>query len=348
MGLIKCPDCQKEISDLAEVCINCGRPIFTKNQQAIDIGSIFSDAHENKLKSKETENEQSNLTTLLFIGVVLFLTFSWAFSGSDSPTKVSKPNLASAPKPFIEEEDALATAIKFTHSHPNSPLSMKITGYKYALQELENVKNKFPNFKINEIASLTAVYLNQKNVLEAELVKQEEESKKQREKEQKEISDKQKKLEARLNRLEKNFRIKKDEVEGNSFLTHKAFPAYTNSRSSIFPYIGKSGNYRWLRVQIQYVSNDWLFVEKLIFSIDGDRTVKEFNHFDWNRDNGSGDIWEWIDFSGDLEMQALLEKIANSKKAILRFEGRQYYKDLTISPTDKKAILETLEYYRAT
>ena len=32
MALIQCPDCGKEISDLAEMCINCGRPIKQKQQ----------------------------------------------------------------------------------------------------------------------------------------------------------------------------------------------------------------------------------------------------------------------------------------------------------------------------
>ncbi|MCH7778337.1 MAG: zinc-ribbon domain-containing protein, partial [Gemmatimonadetes bacterium] len=26
MGLVTCPDCQKEVSDKAAVCIHCGRP----------------------------------------------------------------------------------------------------------------------------------------------------------------------------------------------------------------------------------------------------------------------------------------------------------------------------------
>jgi len=28
MGLIECPDCKKQVSDLAPTCPNCGRPIM--------------------------------------------------------------------------------------------------------------------------------------------------------------------------------------------------------------------------------------------------------------------------------------------------------------------------------
>lgn len=34
MALITCPDCQKQISDLAPACPNCGRPIAETNSQS--------------------------------------------------------------------------------------------------------------------------------------------------------------------------------------------------------------------------------------------------------------------------------------------------------------------------
>jgi len=33
MGMIKCPECGKEISDMAQSCPNCGRPLYQQNQQ---------------------------------------------------------------------------------------------------------------------------------------------------------------------------------------------------------------------------------------------------------------------------------------------------------------------------
>ena len=33
MGLIKCPECGKEISDMAGTCPNCGRPMQASNKQ---------------------------------------------------------------------------------------------------------------------------------------------------------------------------------------------------------------------------------------------------------------------------------------------------------------------------
>jgi len=344
LALIKCPDCQKDISDLAEVCINCGRPMASSASEIKDVGTIFSDGNFEKHDLQDSESGKPDNSPGLFLVLLISLAILIGahFMSSTTQTK-TKPSNNVPPqqnvKSLSEAEESLQTAIKFTEGNQNRSIGMKLAGYKYALQELEKTTQKYPKFKANEIASLTARFSSEKAALEADLAKQEEEEKKAAEKKQRE-------LEARLKKLEGNFSIKKDEVEGSVFLRNKTFPVYTNSRSCIYPYIGKSGSRKWLRVQIQYTSDDWLFVERLVFSIDGEKIVKNFNHFDWQRDNGSGDIWEWVDLSADLDMETLLEKIANSKKTILRFEGRQYYKDLTISASDKKAILETMEYYK--
>ena len=41
MGLIKCPDCGKEISDRAKVCINCGAPIEKTSDESRDKSHII-------------------------------------------------------------------------------------------------------------------------------------------------------------------------------------------------------------------------------------------------------------------------------------------------------------------
>jgi len=373
LGLTKCPDCHREISDSAEVCIGCGRPMLPKNQQRVDIGSIFSDSPSDQInEQKIADDSKSSFTVLvvcLFIVIALLMASvesssqkgrSKEHSVAVSPPKTSQNDSSYVAEAVGEsgfmstEEAALKTAIEFTRCHPNSSLGMQITGYKYALEELDRIKTTYPNYKVGVIASLTVEFIAKKTALEtelqkleAELLKEAEASRPQREKEAKEREQKQQQLEAKLRKLEKNFRVKKDEVNKTDFLTHKTFPVYANSRSCVYPYVGRSGYSRWLRIKIQYTASSWLFVEKLIFSIDGENVIKEFDHFEWKRDNNGGSIWEWVDLSSDIELQQLLEKIAKSKKTILRFEGRQYYKDITISSADKKAILETIEYYKA-
>ena len=44
MALIKCPDCGKEVSDKAEVCINCGRPLKETKNPSVEKSILNKDA----------------------------------------------------------------------------------------------------------------------------------------------------------------------------------------------------------------------------------------------------------------------------------------------------------------
>jgi len=96
-----------------------------------------------------------------------------------------------------------------------------------------------------------------------------------------------------------------------------------------------------LRLKFQYTSDDWLFIERAILMIDGEKYTVTGN---WERDNNS-DIWEWLDLSVEENELLILEKLVNSKDAKVRYEGRQYHNDRTISSKEKSIIKKTLEIY---
>ena len=93
-----------------------------------------------------------------------------------------------------------------------------------------------------------------------------------------------------------------------------------------------------LRLVVQYYDEDWLFIETAKVNVDG--IVYTLNIFDWERDNDSS-IWEWSD--EPLDDRALIEAIINSRSAVIRFEGRQYYDTRTISSTQKAALKSVLQ-----
>lgn len=140
--------------------------------------------------------------------------------------------------------------------------------------------------------------------------------------------------------------LRKDEdrVEGVTWYKHPNQPKFINSRSTVYLYIGKRGEAGrpWLRMQVQYTSSDWLFVDKVIAWHDGIKETLISGYFE--RDNNSK-IWEWMDVTpSDLQIE-VLKSLANANEAILRFEGDQYYKDVKLSAGDKKAIREVLQAY---
>lgn len=149
-------------------------------------------------------------------------------------------------------------------------------------------------------------------------------------------------------RLEVVTKLRKseDKVEGITWYKHPNQPKYTNSRSTAYLYIGRKGeNGRpWLRMVVQYTSNDWLFVRTAHAWHDGIKEPLVLGGFE--RDNNST-IWEWADVSPDEYQMVVLKSLANAKEAIIRFEGQQYKRDVTLSSGDKRAILDVLAAYEA-
>lgn len=138
----------------------------------------------------------------------------------------------------------------------------------------------------------------------------------------------------------KAFKKNEDEFNATAFYRDPRTPKYTNI-NFIYPYIGQKGNNYWLRLKFQYTSDNWLFINKGILLIDGEQYIITGT---WERDNDST-IWEWLDMQVGTEERIILERLANSKSAKVRYEGRQYRKDRTITSKEKDIIKKTLEIF---
>lgn len=62
---------------------------------------------------------------------------------------------------------------------------------------------------------------------------------------------------------------------------------------------------------------------------------------------GSGDIWEWYDTEMDNRLYEIIKDVINSKVAKIRHNGKQYYKDRTISVKEKQGLQNILDAYEA-
>lgn len=66
----------------------------------------------------------------------------------------------------------------------------------------------------------------------------------------------------------------------------------------------------------------------------------------FERDHDSK-IWEWYDENlTDADLQ-MIRAIIASKEAVIRFNGRQYRKDRTITASQKAALQNVLDAYKA-
>ena len=149
-----------------------------------------------------------------------------------------------------------------------------------------------------------------------------------------------KRVASALQKMRKNT----DKIDGVDWYRDKSSPAYTN-QNGFFIYAGKrSAGGPWLRLRIQYLAEDWLFIQSFVVVADGQRF--ERNRVKFERDNNSR-IWEWYDENlTDADLQ-MIKAIISSKEAVIRFNGRQYRKDKTITASQKAALQNVLDAYKA-
>lgn len=152
---------------------------------------------------------------------------------------------------------------------------------------------------------------------------------------------------SKVKELKPFFNEKADEFKGITWIEPKSRPKYTNM-NGICTYfcIDKNGKPSNLRFLIQYYANDWLFIDSYTFLIDGNSY--NFSNPDVERDNDSM-IWEWSDtgVAQNGQVAQILYAIKNAKEVKIRFNGRQYHKDKTLTQKDIKAITQPIEYFEA-
>lgn len=143
-----------------------------------------------------------------------------------------------------------------------------------------------------------------------------------------------------IEELLSTFNKKTDDFTGTTFYRDKRTPN-SNKNNFIFPYLVYEQETFYLRMQFQYTANDWLFIQNVLIKTDSNDYTVSGN---FERDNHS-EIWEWYDITPNIHQINMLRDIASSSVVKVRYEGRQYHKDRTITEKEKDIIKKTLEIF---
>ena len=140
--------------------------------------------------------------------------------------------------------------------------------------------------------------------------------------------------------------VQRDDVERRSWI-EGTVSNHSLSRSIALPYFGYFddsgiGPLRW---KIAYYGTDWVFYKTVVFAIDDETYYKNFEYRDVVRDNARGYVWEVADFVATDEDVELLQKIAQSKKTVIRFKGDKNSAQYTVQKKDKELIPLLLHAY---
>lgn len=166
--------------------------------------------------------------------------------------------------------------------------------------------------------------------------------------EEKAIAEKERKEKEQLANATKKMSKKYDDVNEITWYRDKSSPAYVNY-NGFYAYIGQlNGSKPWLRLAIQYAADDWLFIESYIIKVDGKTfTISENSYGEIKTDNGSGGIWEWLDRQVGSSEYEIIKAVAHGKDVKIRFSGKDYHKDKTITEQQKTALINVLDAYEA-
>ena len=142
-----------------------------------------------------------------------------------------------------------------------------------------------------------------------------------------------------------HMKVKTDSVRGIKFYRDTTSPKFVN-QNGFDLYVGYSkGSTPSLFWEIQYEGEDWLFIQSYFFNVDGFTYEFTPDYGTINTDNNSR-VWEWYNEAITSEQVDLIQRIIKSKSAVMRLNGRQYYKDVKISATQKEALQRVLTVFQ--
>lgn len=153
---------------------------------------------------------------------------------------------------------------------------------------------------------------------------------------------------AAIRELSPLFKFDKDEFDpkGKTWIKPKSAPKYVDMNGMYCYFMQDNDGVSNFRIQIQYYSEDWLFIRKYQFSVDG--KAYELLPGNVERDNGGGSIWEWCDVQINTDDEKeLIKALSTAKNAKIKFVGDQYHKIRTIKEAELKSIKNTLDLYKA-
>ena len=148
-----------------------------------------------------------------------------------------------------------------------------------------------------------------------------------------------------------NFDIEEDVVDGITWYYPKQRPKYIDERCFVMPAIGIRDNNAWICVAYNYTEDNWIFWEKMIFVVDGERFTKDCSQI--QRSSGYGRVSETyqealnLGQSMDSEEILLLNKIVNSERTIIRFDGDNSHYDYEVVQIDKDMLNDVIALYSA-
>jgi hypothetical protein len=103
-----------------------------------------------------------------------------------------------------------------------------------------------------------------------------------------------------------------------------------------------------LRLEAQYEGDSWIFAQRITFKVDDTLFDLVPDRDNWKRDNGSGRVWETLDFPLSFHNPEIATALARAKAVKVRFHGDRYYSDFVVPKKQVEALAVVCEAWQAT
>lgn len=134
--------------------------------------------------------------------------------------------------------------------------------------------------------------------------------------------------------------IERDAVEDRYFIQ----PPGSLLRPDARLYIGVNAQKTWLRFKVKYYGDDWLFVNG--YKVAADSYRWQSAKLEFERDHSSGSVWEWVDVAAGAKEIEVANALSLAQQATIRFQGNQYYEDVTLDEDQKQSLKAILTIYK--
>lgn len=139
-------------------------------------------------------------------------------------------------------------------------------------------------------------------------------------------------------------RKKVDKIERITWYRDAATPE-ASLRTTAYLYMGEQYGLSWLRLHVQYWADTWLFVDRALIVVDGEKRGELTGS--WKRDNGSGSIWEYLDLMVTGQNSGVIKAMAGAKEVTIRFYGSKGYFDYKLPPAEVRAMANMVKAFEA-
>jgi hypothetical protein len=152
----------------------------------------------------------------------------------------------------------------------------------------------------------------------------------------------------RLSNATKNMWVKVDDINDITIYRDKSSPRYVNYNGFYASIRDSKEMDPLLILHIQYVADDWLFINGYQIKVDGvSYSITENGYGEIKSDNGDGEIWEWLTRTVGASEYEIIKAIAYGKEVKIRFNGKDYNKDKIINESQKLALRNVLNTFEA-